>query len=122
MAIQLTSRIVKGVAVVDVAGEIDVHTSPKLRSSIRHMLAEGQTRLIVNLLKTSYLDGQALDVLAATQRQAQAAGGTIGVVVDQPLFIRLFSLTGLQGAFPMFRTELEGVRTARQWAGRTPPT
>ena len=120
MTAQVISRIVKGVAVVSVDGELDVHTSPKLRSAIRHMLAEGQTRIIVDLLKTSYLDGQALAVLTATRRQARAAGGNIGFVHDQPLFTRLFALTGVRGAFPAFRTEALAVRAARRWTGRSP--
>jgi anti-sigma B factor antagonist len=106
--------------VVSVDGELDVHTSPKLRSSIRHMLAEGQTRIIVNLLKTTYLDGQALAVLTATQRQARAAGGNIAFVHDQPLFTRLFSLAGPRGAIPAFRTEAGAVRAARRWKGTFP--
>lgn len=122
MTAQVTSRIVKGVAVVSVDGELDVHTSPKLRSSIRHMLAEGQTRIIVNLLKTTYLDGQALAVLTVSQRQAQAAGGNIGFVHDQPLFTRLFSLAGLRGAIPAFRTEAVAVRAARRRTGPSPRT
>jgi anti-sigma B factor antagonist len=120
MTAQVTSRIIKGVAVVSVDGELDVHTSPKLRSSIRHMLAEGQTRIIVNLLKTTYLDGQALAVLTATQRQARTAGGNIGFVHNQPLFTRLFSLAGVRGAFPAYRTEALAVRTARRWTGTSP--
>ncbi len=117
MAAQVTSRIVKGVAVVSVDGELDVHTSPKLRSSIRHMLAEGEARIIVNLLKTTYLDGQALAVFTVTRKQAQAAGGNIGFVHDQPLFTRLFSLAGLRSAIPAFRTEALAVRAARRWKG-----
>ncbi|HEX4841389.1 MAG TPA: STAS domain-containing protein [bacterium] len=120
MTAQVTSRIVNGVAVVSVDGELDVHTSPKLRSSIRHMLAEGQSRIIVNLLKTTYLDGQAVAVLAATQLQARAAGGNIGFVHYQPLFTRLFSLAGVRGAFPAFRTEALAVRAARRWTGTSP--
>jgi anti-sigma B factor antagonist len=120
MTAQVTSRIIKGVAVVSVDGELDVHTSPRLRSSIRHMLAEGQTRIIVNLLKTTYLDGQALAVLTAAQRQARTAGGNIGFVHNQPLFTRLFSLAGVRGAFPAFRTEALAVRAARRWTGTSP--
>jgi anti-sigma B factor antagonist len=122
MTAQVTSRIIKGVAVVSVNGELDIHTSPKLRSSIRHMLAEGQTRIIVNLLKTTYLDGQALSVLTATRKQARAAGGNIGFIHDQPLFTRLFSLSGLRSAFPAFRTEALAVRAARRWTGTSPRT
>ncbi len=105
---------------VSVDGELDVHTSPKLRSSIRHMLAEGQCRIIVNLLKTTYLDGQALAVLTATQQQARAAGGNVGFVHSQPLFTRLFALAGVRGSFPAFRTEALAVRAAGRWTKTSP--
>ncbi len=120
MDIRLTSRIIKGVAVVGVAGELDVFTSPRLKSSIRHMLAEGQPCVIVNLLEATYLDGAALAVLTATRQQARAAGGNVGLVINQPLLTRMFSIAGLQDTLPMFRTEAQAVRAAQRWTGASP--
>ncbi len=74
----------------------------------------------MNLLRTTYLDGQALAVLTATRKQARAAGGNIGLVHDQPSFTRLFSLAGLRAAFPAFRTEALAVRAARRWTETSP--
>ncbi len=116
MDIQLQSRTTNGVAVIDVAGELDIYTSPKLKSAIHQVLTDRQTRVIVNLLHATYLDSTALSVLTAAQRQARAVGGTLGLVYDHPLIEKVFAITSLRDAFPIFRTEAEAVAAARRWA------
>lgn len=116
MDIQLQSRTSSGVAVIDVAGELDIYTSPKLKSAIHQVLADRQTRVIVNLLQATYLDSTALSVLTAAQRQARAAGGNLGLIYDHPLIEKVFAITSLRDVFPIFRTEAEAVAAARRWA------
>jgi len=114
--IQLKSRSVNGVVVVDVAGELDVYTSPKLKSAIQHALTEGGSRVVVNLLEASYLDSTALSVLTGAQKQARRAGGNVGLVYNQPQIEKIFTITGLAELFSVFRTEADAVRAARSWS------
>ncbi len=115
MDIQLKSRSINGVVVVDVAGELDIYTSPKLKSAIQHALSEGGSRVVVNLLQASYLDSTALSVLTGAQKQARRAGGNVGLVYNQPQIEKIFTITRLQELFPVFRTEADAVRAARSW-------
>ncbi len=119
--VQLHLRRVDGVAVLDVTGELDIYTSPKLRSAIQELLTGGTARVVVNLLNTTYLDSTALSVLTSALKQARDAGGTVALVYNQPQIEKIFTITGLHEVFPVYRTETDAVDAARSWpdAGRS---
>lgn len=113
--VQLNLRRVDSVAILDVTGELDIYTSPKLRSAIQDLLAGGTARVVVNLANTSYLDSTALSVLTSALKQARDAGGTVVLVYTQPQVEKIFTITGLHEVFPVYRTESEAVAAARTW-------
>ncbi len=120
MEIDLQHRTVGNVVILDVAGEIDIYTSPKLKSSLEELLAGGKSRVLVNLLQTKYLDSTALSVLSTALKQAQGRGGNLGLIYDQPQIAKIFTITGLHEIFPVFRTEAEAVGVAKGWIAETP--
>lgn len=115
MEVQLNLRRVDSIAVLDVTGELDIYTSPKLRSAIQELLTGGTARVVVNLLNTSYLDSTALSVLTSALKQARDAGGTVALVYNQPQIEKIFTITGLHEVFPVYRTESAAVDAARSW-------
>jgi len=115
LEVQLNLRREDSVAVLDVTGELDIYTSPKLRSAIQELLTGGTPRVVVNLLNTSYLDSTALSVLTSALKQARDAGGTVALVYNQPQIEKIFTITGLHEVFPVYRTESDAVAAARSW-------
>lgn len=115
MEVQLSLRRTNSVAVIDVTGELDIYTSPKLQRAIQDLLTGGTARVVVNLLNTSYLDSTALSVLTAALKQARDAGGTVALVYNQPQIEKIFTITGLHEVFPVYRTESAAVDAARSW-------
>lgn len=122
MEVQLNVRMVDGIPVLDVAGELDIYTSPKLKSAMADLLGEGHARFIVNLVNTTYLDSTALSVLTAALKQSQASGGNVGLIYTQPQIEKIFTITGLHEVFPIFRSESDAVRAAQSWAKSGPPS
>lgn len=97
---------------VDVAGELDIATSPRLKSAVQHALTEGCSRVVVNLLQTTYLDSTALSVLTSAQKEARRAGGNVGLVYGQPQIEKILTITGLKESFQVFRTEEDAIKAA----------
>ncbi|MGH2405509.1 MAG: STAS domain-containing protein [bacterium] len=118
MEAHVNSRRVGDVVVLDVGGELDLYTSPKLKAAIDALLSEGHNRLLVNLTETTYLDSTALSILSAALKQARDAdtGGNVGLIYNRPQIERMFSITGLNEVFPVFKTENEALEAARVWA------
>jgi anti-anti-sigma factor len=114
--------MVAAVPVLDVAGELDLYTSPKLKAALDDLMTAGHTRLVVNLLGTKYLDSTALAVLSTALQEAKAAGGTLSLVFNQPHLARLFAITGLADVFPIFTTETEALDAVSAWTASSPGT
>lgn len=111
---QVSPRVVGGIAILDVAGELDLFTSPKLQEALDGVL-RGQARVIVNLSETTYLDSTALRILTAARQEAQEAGGNVGLIYTQPPIDRLMTITGLKDLFPIFPSEAEALEAAKSW-------
>lgn len=122
MEVQLHVRRIDGIPVLDVTGELDIYTSPKLRTAIQDVLTAGTPRVVVNLLNTTYLDSTALSVLTSALKQAREAGGTVALVYNQPQIEKIFTITGLHEVFPVYRNETEAVSAARSWTASGEPS
>ncbi len=111
----MSSRTVGGVPVLDVAGELDLYTSPKLKAAIDSVLAAGHTRLVINLLETTYMDSTALAILSSALQEIRQAGGNLGLIFNKPQIARLFTITGLGELFPIFQTEADALEAVKVW-------
>lgn len=88
------------VAVVAVAGELDVTTAPALATAIDQQVASTPSALIVDLSAVSFLASAAMTVLATTQKDH---GDTLAysVVADGPTTSRPIKLMGLDQEFAL---------------------
>src|SRR3989442_5668351 len=115
MDVQLKTRTVDGVSILEVAGELDIYTSPKLKSAIQNALTAGRPRVVVNLLRTTYLDSTALSVLTTAQKQAREAGGNLGLAFDKPHIVKIFTITELQSGFASFILATDAMTKDPSW-------
>src|SRR5688500_8845545 len=92
--IDVQTKLVEGIPVLHVTGELDLYTSPKLRLALESVLIRGHQRLVVNLLKATYLDSTGLSVLTAALKKFRDAGGNLALVFEQPQIDRMFTITG----------------------------
>lgn len=85
--------------VVQVSGEIDISTAPRLREAIVGLLAEGRTQIAVDLRGVDFLDSTGLGVLVGGLKRARSAGGELRVISTSPRIEKVFAITGLDGIF-----------------------
>jgi len=114
----LSRRDEEAATVVSVAGEIDAHTAPELRTRLIEIIADGSTHLVLDFTAVTFLDSTALGVLVGAQRRVRALDGHLGVVTDRPLTVKLFHLTGLDRVIALHAT----VEQALEWQASLPRT
>jgi len=95
------TRSVGDWAIVDVAGEVDVFTAPKLRETIISMLTEGKDRIIVNLAAVGFMDSTGLGVLVGALKRAKERDGHLAIAGAHGTVLRVLNVTGLNAVFPM---------------------
>jgi anti-sigma B factor antagonist len=82
----------------DLAGE-------RLRDTIRDHVLEGRLDHLIDLRSLAELDSRSLAALIRSLRVVREAGGSVGLIVDQPNFTRVLSITGLDRVFPVYKND-----------------
>lgn len=97
------------ITVVEVSGEIDVYTAPRLRETLVSLVDTGNYRLIVDMERVEFLDSTGLGVLVGGLKRVRAHDGGIDLVCTQGRILRIFRITGLSKVFNIFDTVDEAV-------------
>ena len=92
-----------GIEIVDVEGEIDVYTAPRLRELLIELVNTGFYQLVVNMEKVEFLDSTGLGVLVGGLKRVRAHDGSLDLVCTQERILE---------DFPDHRPD-EGIRDPR---------
>ena len=101
MELGIDVRTVDSHSVVDVKGEIDVYTAPKLREKLIELVSEGSYEVVVNLEGVDFLDSTGLGVLVGALKRVKAHDGNLSLVCTQDKILKIFKITGLTKVFPI---------------------
>lgn len=96
-----------GLLVLTFAGEIDALTLPILE---RELAASPPGTTVVDLSQVAFLGLAGARALAAAAELAGSAGGRFGMVANSRTLARLFRITGLATAVPMFASLSDALR------------
>jgi anti-sigma B factor antagonist len=88
--------------VIEVTGELDIHTTPALRGALIELVAAGRARIVVDLLGVGFADSTALGVLVGGYKRASAIGGYLRIACPPGQLADVFRLTGLDGVLPLY--------------------
>ena len=93
-----------GVPIVQLRGEIDLHTCPDLRATLQRLMEAGKHDIVLNLSEVPYLDSAALGVLVDAVRRAREHNGGIHLAQVTPFVLRAFEITRLIKIFQVHDT------------------
>ena len=93
-----------GIEVIDVQGEIDMYTAPRLRELVIDLVSKGHYQLVVNLDKVGFLDSTGLGVLVGGLRRVRAHDGSLDLVCTREPILKIFRITGLTKVFGIYQT------------------
>ena len=93
-----------GIEVVDVGGEIDIYTAPRLRELLIDLVSKGNYQIVVNLEKVGFLDSTGLGVLVGGLKRVRAHDGSLDLVCTQERILKIFRITGLTQVFGIHQT------------------
>ncbi len=104
MDLKLDHHTRDGIEVVDVEGEIDVYTAPRLRELLIELVNNGHYQLVVNMEKVEFLDSTGLGVLVGGLKRVRAHDGSLDLVCTQERILKIFRITGLTKVFGIHET------------------
>ena len=94
MPFAVRSRQDDGVTVIDVGGEVDIETAPRMRAALGAAIDAGQP-VVVDLGAVTFMDSFGFGVLAAAHRQGARAGTPVLLRAVSQRIRRLLGLLGL---------------------------
>src|SRR4051794_37645550 len=104
MELALTSRTDGDFEIIEVGGEIDVYTAPRLREAIVTAVDAGKNRLIIDVARGDFFDSTGVGVLVGALKGVRAEGGSFDIVCTQERILKIFQITGLDKVFGLHAT------------------
>jgi anti-sigma B factor antagonist len=101
MELSLATRTVADHTVLEVGGEVDVYTAPRLRERLIELIDGGARKVVVDLGRVDFLDSTGLGVLVGALKRLRAAGGSFSLVCDKEPLLKIFRITALDQVFPI---------------------
>jgi anti-sigma B factor antagonist len=85
--------------IVDVKGEVDLYTAPRLKERLKDLVGAGKHRLLVNLEGVEFMDSTGLGVLIGALKRAREANGALELAGLRNPVRKVLSITGLNRVF-----------------------
>jgi anti-sigma B factor antagonist len=105
--LSLETREANDHVIIEVSGEIDVYTAPKLRECITGLVDEGHRKLVVDLEKVEFMDSTGLGVLVGGLKRVRTHEGSLELVCTQERLLKIFRITGLGKVFAIYGSQAE---------------
>jgi anti-sigma B factor antagonist len=103
-----------GVTILKIDGRIVLGSeSNAFREQMKSLLAEGKTKIVLNMEHVSYIDSAGLGTLVAVYASARAGGTTLKLAQLGTLFAKMIQMTRLFTVFDVYPTETEAVQSFR---------
>ena len=123
MDLRLRTKQSDGTDIVEVSGELEMHAAPELRAELQRVCAlenaSQKPRVLIDLSQVSFIDSTGIGVLVGGLKRAREAGGALVLVCPVPRLRRVFEITGLLQALPMYQTRDEALEALEEASGTT---
>jgi anti-sigma B factor antagonist len=104
MKTQLRTYEDSGAQVVEIQGDIELHCAAQVREELRRVCEEKGARCIVDMSGVPFIDSTGVGVLVGALKRAREQDGMFAIANPQPRVRRVFEITGLLGALPIYDT------------------
>jgi len=86
---------------IQVGGELDAHAANKLDDMVDELLADGVTRLVMDIGGLTFIDSSGLRSLIRARKRLGDQPGAVVLRDPQATTLRLLEITGLTEQFPV---------------------
>ncbi len=109
------------VAVVTVAGEVDITNAEGLRDALLSALNAGAAALVADMTQVTFLDSAGVTALVRAARRATATDATLRLAVTVPAVLRVLSLVGIDRLIPVYPSLADAMASLPDQSGRGLP-
>jgi len=107
---ELKRRVIRGVAIVDASGEIDMNSSPKLRSECQKMFKQKDPKVLLNFTAVEYIDSSCIATLIECMEEMEKYKGRMAIFGTQRATRVAFEIARMDKIFKFYDTEGEALK------------
>ena len=107
---QITERTSNDVTILDLDGRLTIgEGAERLRDTIKNLVSQGKTKVLINLAKVPYVDSGGLGELVHCSVSAKKSNGEVKLMGLARRITDLLAITRLVTVFDTFETEREAL-------------
>jgi anti-sigma B factor antagonist len=99
---EATEKIVSGVRVVEINGELDIATSPRVRELLSAAASDGDRPIVLDLTGCTFIDSTGLATLLHGTKPAQNGESNVAIASHGGEVRKLLELTAIDRTIPVF--------------------
>ncbi|WP_433128952.1 STAS domain-containing protein [Micromonospora sp. CA-240977] len=99
--------------VVEVAGDLDMSTTPELRDQLRQLVENGVQTVVVDLTGVGFMDSSGLGALVVAYKDLRERGGSLALAGVDRSVRTVFSITSVDRVIDLFDTVDDAEMAAR---------
>ncbi|MDQ2836292.1 MAG: STAS domain-containing protein [Actinomycetota bacterium] len=104
MDLSLSEHAIDQHVILEVRGEVDVHSAPQLRDRLIEVFDAGKSSVVVDLSWLSFIDSTGLGALVAARNHANNLQASLRLVCKTERLLKVFRITGLHEVFQIYPT------------------
>jgi anti-sigma B factor antagonist len=107
---KINTRHIADIVVVDFTGRIVVgEETILLRNTVRDLIADGRTKIILNLSEVPYIDSSGIGELVSAFVAARRAGGSLTLIALSRRVREILQLVKLRAILEIYDTEVSAL-------------
>lgn len=117
--IETNLRYTNDIPVLDVAGEIDIYTTPQFKDAVNEAIKAGKQAVIINMNQVTYMDSSGFGTLLSATKRLRPINSSLLLAGCNDAITRMLQITRLNTIFGVYKTEQEAVSAVLTGAAQT---
>ena len=109
--LNISTRVIDGVTIVDVSGRMDAATSRDVESALQTLIEGGTRKIVFNGKELTYISSSGLRVILASLKRLRQDGGELALAALQPAPLEVIRMTGFDRIFTIYESAELAVTT-----------
>jgi anti-anti-sigma factor len=105
-----TSLVDNDIVLIEIEDEVDAYTARTLDKALKDLLAQGHSRLVLDVARMHYISSTGLRAIVFAHREACGRGGQIRICGLNAQARRLFEMVGLDECLQLNDSRQEAMR------------
>ena len=106
---EISSREVSDIKVIEVKGNLDTNTSPNAQEHIDQLIQTGASKILFDFENVNYISSAGLRVLLATAKQLRKQGGDLRLCNLNRSVQDVFEISGFSSILKVFDSEKDAI-------------